>query len=106
MKTLKTALIALSTLALSSAAMAHGWERPRYEGRWERRAELREARYELRHEDRYAGRYGYAPVCAAPARVAYVQPRVVVAAPVVLEPRVNLQARVAPGVHVGLSFGL
>ena len=82
MKTLKVGLLALSTLALSSAAMAHGWDRGHRESRHDYRHEVR---YEQRHEDRYAGRYG----CEAPTRVVYVQPRVAV----------------RPGVRVNVSFG-
>lgn len=96
MNTVKVSLIALGSLALSSAAMAHGWDRGRREFR-------HEARYEERHEDRYAGRYGREERCAEPVRVVYVEPRPRVA---IVEPRVVLQGRVAPGLRVGISFGL
>ena len=90
MKALKISLIALSTLALSSAAMAHGWQRGHRENRREVRYEERyEQRHEERREDRYEGRYGRETRCESPERVAYVEPRI----------------EVRPGVKVRVTFG-
>jgi hypothetical protein len=96
MKTLKIVSIALATLALSSAAMAHGWERASYHERGHERARVLrcDARRDMQpvvyYTDRYAPRYQQ-PRCAAP--VVYVQPRA------------NIGIGL-PGVHVNLNFGL
>ena len=88
MQTLRTTVIALSALALSSAALAHGHayghERYRHEAR---RVVVVEPRYEAR----------YQPRCENVQRVVYVPARVAERRPVVA---------IQPGIQVRISFGL
>jgi len=88
MQALKTGLIALSVLALSSAALARGYDR---------------GHGHSRHNDRYHGRYEtrhvvvekrYEPSCRNDRRVVYVPAKKVVVherARVVVRPSVQIQ---------------
>jgi hypothetical protein len=86
MKTLKTGLMALSILALSSAAMAHGHGRGGYGHYYGRHEQVRRVIVEQRYE----------PRCERAERVVYVPERVVLRRPAVV---------IQPGVQVQIAFG-